>query len=158
MRRILIYPSQDSNHPDDLLQSRYVTPGSNYFLICANCYKFKSCIGHVSVEYRQSNTVSVDTTIGRLSGNIWVDCLSTDYRPMVGWQSTDVSVDIAADISTEATYSTHDPYDLHPQNPWYTPPYLVSAILVAMTIFLTPSGGRSNTCKKNSSLLSSQKM
>lgn len=38
--------------------------------------------------------------------------------------------------------------DLHPQNPWYTLPYLVSAILVAMTIFLTPSGGRSNTCKK----------
>ena len=26
-------PSQDSNHPDDLFQSRYVTPGSNHFLI-----------------------------------------------------------------------------------------------------------------------------
>ena len=51
--------------------------------------KYRSCIGHVSVEYRRWNTVSVDTIVGR--------------------QSTDIAVDIAAAISTEATYSTHDP-------------------------------------------------
>ena len=48
-------------------------------------------------------------TIGRQS----TDCrptigrLSTGYRPIVGRQSTDIAVDIAADTSTEATYSTY---------------------------------------------------
>ena len=31
-------PSQDSNHPDDLLQSRYPTPGSNHFLTSSRGY------------------------------------------------------------------------------------------------------------------------
>ena len=72
---------------------------------------YRSSIGQVSVEYRRSNTVSVDMTIGRLSGAISVDCRPTldrwsaDCRPT----SARESVDIAADISTEATYSTHDP-------------------------------------------------
>ena len=34
--------------------------------------------------------------------------IAADYRPIVGRQSTDIAVDIAAAISTEATYSTHD--------------------------------------------------
>ena len=75
---------------------------------------------------RRWNTVSVDTSIGRLSVDISADSrptvdrlsvdsrpigggLSADYRPIVGRHSTDVAVDITADISTEATYSTHDP-------------------------------------------------
>ena len=36
--------------------------------------------------------------------------LSADYRPLVGRHSTDIAVD----ISTEATYSTHDPLSLLP--------------------------------------------
>ena len=31
-------PSQDSNHLDDLFQSRHVTPGSNHFLISSRGY------------------------------------------------------------------------------------------------------------------------
>ena len=57
---------------------------------------YRSSIGHVSVEYRWFKTISVDTFIGRLSADI-----SVDYRPVVGRLSTD--------MSTEATYSTHDP-------------------------------------------------
>ena len=56
-------------------------------------------IGQVSVKHRSS--------IGQIS----VDC-----RPIVGrqvpWQSTDISIDVSADMSTEATYSTHDPTPL----------------------------------------------
>ena len=57
---------------------------------------YRSCIGHVSVMYRWFKTISVDTFIGRPSADI-----SVDYRPKVGRQSTD--------MSTESTYSTHDP-------------------------------------------------
>ena len=32
---------------------------------------------------------------------------------MVSRQSTDIAVDLAADVSTEATYSTHDPGPLN---------------------------------------------
>ena len=31
-------PSQDSSHPDDLFQSRYVNPGFKPFSYCENCY------------------------------------------------------------------------------------------------------------------------
>ena len=40
-------PSQNSNHPDDLFQSRYVTPGFkpfSYFLIEAERVKYKKCV------------------------------------------------------------------------------------------------------------------
>ena len=64
---------------------------------------------HRPIVDRQSGRLSVDCrpTIGRLSvdSRPIVGRLSTDYRPIVGRQSTD----IAAAISTEATYSTHDP-------------------------------------------------
>ena len=43
---------------------------------------YRSSIGHVSVEYRWSKTISVETFIGQLS----------------------------ADMSTEVTHSTHDPF------------------------------------------------
>ena len=36
----------------------------------------------------------------------------TVRKMMIGRQSTDTAVDISADISTEATYSTHDPKNL----------------------------------------------
>ena len=74
-----------------------------------------SSIGHVSVEYRWSKTISVDTFIGRQSADISINHrpivgrLSTDSQPIVGRQSTDISPDLSADMSTEATYSTHDP-------------------------------------------------
>ena len=47
---------------------------------------YRSSIGHVSVEYRWSKTISVETFIGQLSA------------------------DISADMSTEVTHSTHDPF------------------------------------------------
>ena len=97
--------------------------------------KCRSSIGHVSVEYRRWNTVSVDTTIGRLSVDISADSrptvdrlsvdsrpigggLSADYRPIVGRisesQSTDIAVDIEADRSTEA-FSTPCSTDIRKQ-------------------------------------------
>lgn len=61
---------------------------------------YRSSIGHISVEYRWSKTISVYIFIGRLS---------TDSRPIVGRQSIDISADVSAGMSTEATYSIHDP-------------------------------------------------
>ena len=70
---------------------------------CIGRHDSRSTIGRLSTDYRP--------TVGRLSTDYRpiVDRLSTDYRPIVGRQSTDIAVDIAAAISTEATYSTHDP-------------------------------------------------
>ena len=70
---------------------------------------YRSSIDHVSVEYRWFKTMSVETFIGRLS---IAGRLSTDSRPIVGRQSTDISADVSADMSTEATYSTNDPVTL----------------------------------------------
>ena len=81
-------------------------------------------IGRLSVDYR--------STIGRLSVDYrpTIDRLSTDYRPTIDRLSTDYrpTIDrlsvgsrpivdryigrLSADISTEATYSTHDPISL----------------------------------------------
>ena len=73
---------------------------------------YRSSIGHVSVKWRSYiGQVSVmhRSRIGRVSTVEY--CIGRlDYRPIVGRQSTD----IAADISTEATYSTHDPIYLAP--------------------------------------------
>jgi len=52
-------PSQDSNHPDDLFQSRYVTPGSNHFLkhvhykswLSSKCYLVLIFTLHLRQEY-----------------------------------------------------------------------------------------------------------
>ena len=43
-------PSQDSNHPDDLFQSRYVTPGFKPFsyLVFILCFKCVYNIGLIS--------------------------------------------------------------------------------------------------------------
>ena len=78
---------------------------------------YRSSIGHVLVEYRWFNTILVDTFIGRLSADISVDCRPiyrstvdrwlTDSRPI-----PDISADVSADMSTESTYSTHDPVNL----------------------------------------------
>ena len=58
--------------------------------------KYRSCVGQVTVVYRSS--------IGHVS---------VTYRSSIDggilYRSTDIAVDIAAAISTEATYSTHDP-------------------------------------------------
>ena len=57
----------------------------------------------------------VNQYINRLSADASADMctfigrLSTDSRPIVGRQSTDISADVSADMSTKATYSTHDP-------------------------------------------------
>ena len=68
---------------------------------------------HRPIVDRQIGGLSVVSrpTVGRLSTDYRPigSRLSADYRPIVGRQSTDIAVDIAADISTEATYSTHDP-------------------------------------------------
>ena len=71
--------------------------------------KYRSCIGQVSVEYRWFKSILVDTFIGRLSNDrrSTVDRWSTDSRPI-----PDISADVSADMSTESTYSTHDPVNL----------------------------------------------
>ena len=87
---------------------------------------YRSSIGHVSVTYQLSIDGGILYRLTRLSVDISADSqptvdrlsidslpiggrLSADYRLIVCRQSTDIAVDIAADISTEATYSTHDP-------------------------------------------------
>ena len=72
--------------------------------------KYRSCIGQVSVEYRWFKTILVDTFIGRLSNDrrSTVDRWSTDSRRPI----PDISADVSADMSTESTYSTHDPVNL----------------------------------------------
>ena len=64
--------------------------------ICTHLSVYRSTIDRQSVDCRPI-----------------VDRLSTDSRPIVGRQSTDISADVSADMSTEATYSTHDPLMLH---------------------------------------------
>ena len=90
---------------------------------------YRSSIGHVSVRYRssidglrfyRSTHLSVDcrpiyrSTIDRQS----VDCRPIGDSPLiVDRQSTDISAYVSADMSTEATYSTHDPNHLQPLQP-----------------------------------------
>ena len=87
--------------------------------------KYRSCIGQVSVKYRwfkiyRSTHLSVDC---RLRYRSTIDRQSVDCRPIgdspliVDRQSTDISAYVSADMSTEATYSTHDPNHLQPLQP-----------------------------------------
>lgn len=90
---------------------------------------YRSSIGHVSVRYRssidglrfyRSTHLSVDC---RLIYRSTIDRQSVDCRPIgdspliVDRQSTDISAYVSADMSTEATYSTHDPNHLQPLQP-----------------------------------------
>ena len=74
---------------------------------------------HIGRQSTDSRPI-VDRYIGRLSADASADMctfigplsadLSVDYRPIVGRLSTDSRpIDVSADMSTEATYSTHDP-------------------------------------------------
>ena len=87
---------------------------------------YRSSISHVSVRYRssidglrfyRSTHLSVDC---RLIYRSTIDRQSVDCRPIgdspliVDRQSTDISAYVSADMSTEATYSTHDPNHLQP--------------------------------------------
>ena len=77
---------------------------------------YRSRIGHVPVTYRSSIDGRILYRSTRLSVDYRQLYRSTAGRPSidswstVGRLSTDIAVDIAADISTEATYSTHDPH------------------------------------------------
>ena len=90
---------------------------------------YRSSISHVSVRYRssidglrfyRSTHLSVDC---RLIYRSTIDRQSVDCRPIgdspliVDRQSTDISAYVSADMSTEATYSTHDPNHLQPLQP-----------------------------------------
>ena len=73
---------------------------------CIGRHDYRSPIGRLSADSRSTvDQLPVDSR--PIGGG-----LSTDYRPIVGRQSTDIAVDIAAAISTEATYSTHDLRDV----------------------------------------------
>ena len=76
----------------------------------------------ISVHCRPIYQSTIDRQIGRLStdSRSTVDRQSTDYKcykykcAYIGRQSTDISADVSADMSTEATYSTHDPENQQP--------------------------------------------
>ena len=68
-------------------------------------------VGRLSADISVHCRLIYRSTIDRQSVDCRpiVDLQSVDSRPIVGRQSTDIS----ADMQTEATYSTHDPFHLY---------------------------------------------
>ena len=72
-------PSQNSNHPDDLFQSRYVTPGFKPFSYYAFCLQTR-----MLMKQNVNNDVSKDSFIFSLIGS-FVSSLRDDIFTCAGF-------------------------------------------------------------------------
>ena len=91
----------------------------------------RSTIGRQSTDYRSTiDRLSVDCRpiIDRYIGQLSADA-SADMCTFIGPLSADISADVSADMSTEATYSTHDPFS-------HFIPGTSATLTVCVTIFI----------------------